>query len=43
MRQLIECFPIVAMTIPSFREELWTSEPAPGFKLTGGIVAGRPQ
>lgn len=43
MRQLIECFPIVAMTIPRFREELWTSEPAPGFKLTGGIVAGRPQ
>jgi cytochrome c len=43
MRQLIECFPIVAMSIPRFREELWTTEPAPGFKLTGGIVAGRPQ
>jgi cytochrome c2 len=43
MRQLIECFPIVAMTIPRFREELWTTEPVPGFKLTGGIVAGRPK
>lgn len=42
MRQLIECFPIVAMSIPRFREELWTTAPAPGFKLTGGIVAGRP-
>jgi cytochrome c len=43
MRQLIECFPIVAMSIPRFREELWTTQPAPGFKLTGGIVAGRPE
>jgi cytochrome c2 len=41
-KQLIECFPIVAMSIPRFRDELWTSEPAPGVKLTGGIVAGRP-
>ena len=42
MRQLIECFPIAAMSIPRFREELWKSSPAPGFQLTGGIVAGRP-
>ena len=42
MRQLIECFPIIAMSIPRFREELWTTQPAPGYKLTGGIVAGRP-
>lgn len=41
-RQLVECFPIVAMSIPRFREELWTSEPQPGVRLTGGIVAGRP-
>lgn len=40
--QLIECFPIVAMSIPRFREELWTSEPIKGVKLTGGIVEGRP-
>lgn len=43
MRQLVECFPIVAMSIPRFREELWTTSPAPGFQLTGGIVAGRPE
>jgi cytochrome c2 len=40
--QLVECFPVVAMSIPRFREELWTSEPVAGVTLTGGIVAGRP-
>lgn len=40
--QFVECFPIVAMSIPRFREELWKSEPLPGIQLTGGIVAGRP-
>lgn len=40
--QLVECFPIAAMSIPRFREELWKSEPVAGVKLTGGIVAGRP-
>ncbi len=40
--QFVECFPVVAMSIPRFREELWTSSPLPGIKLTGGIVAGRP-
>ena len=39
---LIECFPIEAMSIPRFREELWRTQPAPGFTLVGGIVAGRP-
>ncbi len=42
MRQLIECFPIVAMSIPRFNDELWKTTPVPGFELTGGIVAGRP-
>jgi cytochrome c2 len=41
-RQLVECFPVVAMSIPRFREDLWTSQPAEGVSLTGGIVAGRP-
>ncbi len=40
--QFVECFPVVAMSIPRFREELWTSRPMPGLVLTGGIVAGRP-
>lgn len=40
--QFVECFPIVAMSIPRFREELWTSEPVKGVKLTGGIIEGRP-
>ncbi len=42
MRQLVECFPIAAMSIPRFREDFWKTAPAPGFQLTGGIVAGRP-
>jgi cytochrome c len=41
-RQLVECFPVVAMSIPRFREELWTTTLPGGEKLTGGIVAGRP-
>jgi cytochrome c len=41
--QLVECFPVVAMSIARFREELWTSEPAPGVRLTGGILPGRPE
>ncbi len=41
--QFVECFPVVAMSIPRFREELWTSHPVPGMTLTGGIVAGRPR
>lgn len=40
--QLVECFPIAAMAIPRFAEQLWTSEPAEGVKLHGGIIAGRP-
>ena len=40
--QFVECFPVVAMSIPRFRDELWTSRPMPGLVITGGIVAGRP-
>lgn len=42
-QQLVECFPVVAMSIPRFREELWTTTLPGGQKLAGGIVAGRPQ
>jgi cytochrome c2 len=40
--QLIECFPIAAMAIPRFAEQLWTSKPVEGVVLHGGIMAGRP-
>ena len=40
--QLVECFPIAAMAIPRFAEQLWTSKPTEGVTLHGGIVAGRP-
>jgi cytochrome c2 len=41
-QQLVECFPVIAMSIPRFREDLWTSQLAGGVRLTGGIVPGRP-
>ncbi len=41
--QLVECFPIAAMAIPRFAEELWTSKPVAGVTLHGGIMAGRPE
>jgi len=40
--QIVECFPIAAMAIPRFAEQLWTSKPTEGVTLHGGIVAGRP-
>ena len=40
--QLVECFPVVAMSIPRFAEELWASNPVEGVTLHGGIVPGRP-
>lgn len=40
--QLVECFPMVAMSIPRFAEQLWESKPAEGVKLYGGILPGRP-
>ncbi len=39
---MVECFPVAAMAIPRFAEELWTSAPQPGVKLHGGMVPGRP-
>ncbi len=41
-KQFVECFPVVAMSIPRFSEQLWESNPATGVKLYGGIVPGRP-
>jgi cytochrome c2 len=40
--QLVECFPMVAMSIPRFAEQLWESKPAEGVQLFGGILPGRP-
>jgi len=40
--QLVECFPMVAMSIPRFAEQLWESKPVAGVTLYGGILPGRP-
>jgi len=40
--QMVECFPVAAMAIPRFAEELWTSKPQKGVELHGGMVPGRP-
>ena len=42
MKHMVECFPVAAMAIPRFAEELWTSKPQPGILLHGGMVPGRP-
>lgn len=39
---MVECFPVAAMAIPRFSEELWTSKPQGSVKLHGGIQPGRP-
>ncbi len=39
---MVECFPVGAMAIPRFSEELWTSRPMKGVQLHGGIQPGRP-
>ena len=39
---MVECFPVAAMAIPRFAEELWTSKPQPGVELHGGMMPGRP-
>jgi len=39
---MVECFPVAAMAIPRFSEELWTSNPQGAVKLHGGIQPGRP-
>lgn len=38
----VECFPVVAMSIPRFAEQLWQSQPADGLTVYGGILPGRP-
>ncbi|MEZ5562221.1 MAG: c-type cytochrome [Gammaproteobacteria bacterium] len=40
--QLVECFPMIAMSIPRFAEQLWESRPVEGVQLYGGILPGRP-
>lgn len=40
--QMVECFPVSAMAIPRFAEELWTSRPQKGVELHGGMSPGRP-
>ncbi len=42
LNEYVECFPMAAMAIPRFAEELWQSSPAEGVTLHGGILAGRP-
>ena len=39
---MVQCFPVAAMAIPRFAEELWQSSPAENVTLYGGIVPGRP-
>ncbi len=39
---MVQCFPVAAMAIPRFAEELWQSEPAANVTLYGGILPGRP-
>jgi cytochrome c len=39
---MVECFPVAAMAIPRFADELWVSKPQPGVELHGGMLPGRP-
>ena len=39
---MVECFPVAAMAIPRFAEELWVSKPQKGVELHGGMLPGRP-
>ena len=41
-KYMVECFPVAAMAIPRFREELWESKPSTDWTLYGGILPGRP-
>ena len=40
--QMVECFPVAAMAIPRFAEELWTSKPQKDVELHSGMTPGRP-
>jgi len=42
-KYMVECFPVAAMAIPRFREELWESRPQKNWTLYGGILPGRPE
>lgn len=39
---MVQCFPVAAMSIPRFAEELWSSTPYQDVTLYGGIMPGRP-
>lgn len=39
---MVECFPVAAMAIPRFADELWVSNPQGDVRLHGGMVPGRP-
>ena len=41
--EFVECFPVVAMSIPRFATELWESHPRLEVTLHGGILPGRPE
>lgn len=41
-KEFIQCFPIAAMAIPRFAEELWESKLTSGLTAYGGILPGRP-
>lgn len=41
--EFVECFPVAAMAVPRFAEELWKSNPADGVIMYGGIRPGRPE
>ena len=39
---IVQCFPVVAMAIPRFAEQLWQTPMYGGAMLYGGILPGRP-
>ena len=39
---IVQCFPVVAMAIPRFAEQLWRTPMYGGAVLYGGILPGRP-
>lgn len=41
--EFVECFPVAAMAVPRFAQELWHSKPTDGVVLYGGIMPGRPE
>ncbi|WP_101759047.1 cytochrome c family protein [Oceanicoccus sp. KOV_DT_Chl] len=39
--EFVECFPVGAMAIPRFAQELWESKPVDGVVMYGGMLPGR--